>query len=83
MAVASINSGGTICRKKKFRLGASIHDMVMAFNPESKDWELPTICLVNNAPVLRRDWGRLRPEHTDLVTFRHLPLGGGNGGSKP
>lgn len=83
MAIASIHNGGTIFRKKKFRAGASIHDMVMAFNPESKDWELPTICLVNNAPVPRRDWGRFRPEHADLVTFRHLPLGGGGGGSNP
>ena len=80
MPEATVHRGGRVFRKKKFRRGASIHDMVMAFNPETKDWEMPTICILNNAPVLRKDWGRTRPGDVDRVVFAVLPLGGSSGG---
>lgn len=79
MANARVYRGGRTIKEKRFRKGASIHDMVMSFNPETKNWELPTICLLNNAPVLRKDWGKLRPANTDLIEFITLPLGGSLG----
>ncbi|MEI3582141.1 MAG: phage tail protein [Alphaproteobacteria bacterium] len=42
----------------------------------------PTICLVNGAAVLRKDWDTLlRPN--SVVSFVALPLGGGGGSSNP
>jgi acetyltransferase-like isoleucine patch superfamily enzyme len=38
---------------------------------------LPTICAVNGAPVLRRNWKRVRIKVTDEVVFLSRPLGGG------
>lgn len=82
MPKASVHRGGRPMREKKFKRGASIHDMVMAFNPETKEWEMPTVCFLNDAPILRTDWGKLRPCQEDKVIFAVLPLGGG-GGSNP
>lgn len=83
MPRVSIYRGGKPYRRKKFKRGASLHDMVMAFNPQTKEWEHPTICLLNDAPVLRRDWGKIRPAENDRISFVALPLGGGGGGSNP
>ena len=67
-------------------LGANIHDLVLEFNPETGEWQFPTICLLNNAPVLRKDWAATFPAETDAVEFvdvSHYPMGGGGGGSNP
>lgn len=47
------------------------------------EFPLPTVCLVNGQPLLRRDWA-IRPlaDH-DVVVLVGLPGGGGGGGSNP
>ncbi|WBU27597.1 host specificity factor TipJ family phage tail protein [Rhodopseudomonas palustris] len=41
---------------------------------------LPTICEINGAPLLRRDWSRRRISARDHVRFVSAPLQGGQGG---
>ncbi len=41
---------------------------------------LPTICELNGAPLLRRDWSRRRIGARDQVRFVSAPLQGGQGG---
>lgn len=83
MPVARIHRSGKVRRRRSFKDGASIREMVMAFNPQTNDWELPTICCVNDVPVLRKDWAETRPGPDDRIVFCALPLGGGGGGSNP
>ena len=45
-------------------------------------FRLPTICVVNGEPVLRRDWRKVRIRAADNVAFVSRPLGGGRGGIK-
>jgi len=80
--IVSVHRGCKVYQQKKFRPKASIHDIVMAFNPETKCWEMPTVCLLNNAPVLRKDWKKTRIKENDSLVFAMLPLGG-RGGSNP
>lgn len=42
---------------------------------------LPTICIVNGAAVLQRQWRRRRIKATDSVMFLSRPQGGGGSGS--
>lgn len=46
------------------------------------DLSRPTICLVNGAAVLRKNWNTPPPPHS-VVSFVTLPLGGGGGSSDP
>ncbi|MCM1323367.1 MAG: phage tail protein [Acetobacter sp.] len=46
------------------------------------DLSRPTICLVNGAAVLRKDWNISLPPNS-IVSFVTLPLGGGGGSSNP
>lgn len=41
---------------------------------------LPTICVINDQPIMRADWRRRRIRAADVVEFRTTPLGPGNGG---
>lgn len=43
---------------------------------------LPTICVINDAPVLRADWRRTRIRKADVVVFQSRPLGGGSSSTK-
>lgn len=40
---------------------------------------LPTICVFNGAPLMRRDWRRRRIRKTDTLEFRSSPRGGSTG----
>ena len=42
---------------------------------------LPTICVVNDAPVLRAEWRKTRIRKTDVVVFQSRPLGSGGSSS--
>ena len=42
-------------------------------------FDLPTICVVNGAPVLRAEWSRRVIVADDVVVFAALPQGGGDG----
>lgn len=42
---------------------------------------LPTICIINGAPVLRAQWRRRRIRKGDVVVFQSRPRGGGGGSS--
>jgi hypothetical protein len=62
--------------------GVTLLELTDRFNPEGHGWQFPTVCLVDNAPVLRKDWAR--PLSADsCVSFVQLPEGGGNNGSNP
>ena len=63
--------------------GRTIQDLVMEYNPVSGDWHAPTVCLLNNQPVLRKDWPGAILEPAAEVYFIELPRGGGGGGSNP
>ncbi|MFC0243682.1 host specificity factor TipJ family phage tail protein [Rhodopseudomonas telluris] len=58
------------------RTGWAVHD--------GRGWRfrkgLPTICELNGAPLLRRDWRRRRIGARDQVRFVSAPLQGGQGG---
>ena len=68
---------------RPFIAGANLHDIVMEFNPETGDWQAPTVCFLNDAPILRKDWKETTLAETDAVSFVGLPMGGGGGGSNP
>src|SRR5262245_46820045 len=44
-------------------------------------FQLPTICVVNGQPLLRRQWKRRRIRATDRVEFWSRPWGGSGSGS--
>jgi hypothetical protein len=44
--------------------------------------QLPTVCIINGAFVLQRQWKRRRIKATDQVVFLSRPLGGDNGTGK-
>lgn len=64
------------------RAARTIQDIVLEYNPETGKWQAPTICLVNNAPVLQRHWGATPVKEGQIINFVELPRGGG-GGSDP
>ena len=80
MATVRVISGFEADRA--FDSDSSIAELVMELNPKTGTWEVPVVCLVNNEPVLRKDWS-LRPASKDVVEFVVLPMGGGGGGSNP
>ncbi|EME69942.1 hypothetical protein H261_11074 [Paramagnetospirillum caucaseum] len=45
-----------------------------------KEFPVPTICLRNGRPLLRRDWAGTVIDHDNIVAFIAQPLGGGGGG---
>jgi hypothetical protein len=45
-------------------------------------WQLPTVCMINGAFVLQRQWRRRRIKATDQVVFLSRPLGGDSGAGK-
>lgn len=58
--------------------GTSVRDWI-----ESQgfvQFALPTVCIVNGAPLLRADWGARHITAGDVVVFVALPQGGGGGG---
>ena len=63
--------------------GTSLQDIMLARNPETKNWPAPTICIYAGQPVLRKDWPSTRLHGDDVVVFARLPMGGGGGGSNP
>jgi hypothetical protein len=67
---------------RKFEDGTTINEIVMEYNPVAKVWAVPVVCLVNNTPVLRKDWDVALKE-SDVVEFLELPMGGGGGKSNP
>ncbi len=75
-----IKGNRTSPHKKDVRPGQNIHDLVMDFNPDTGDWRFPTVCLVDNAPILRKDWKSYRIPENAVVSFVEMPLGGGGGG---
>jgi hypothetical protein len=66
---------------RTFKPGTTINEIVMEYNPASKVWQMPIVCLVNDKPALRRNDGwDLALGETDVVNFVELPMGGGGGG---
>lgn len=47
------------------------------------EFDIPTICLINNKPVLRKDWNNTFITEETVVTFIAIPQGGGGGGKNP
>jgi len=49
--------------------------------PNGRRWlfKLPTICIINGAPVLQRQWLRRRIKPNDSIHFESRPHGGRNG----
>ncbi|MBO6289219.1 MAG: hypothetical protein J6N45_02715 [Alphaproteobacteria bacterium] len=41
------------------------------------DLTMPVLCLINGAPVLRKDWGNVFDDG-ELISIVSLPLGGGS-----
>jgi len=54
--------------------GTLVMDWVIARHPETKEFPLPTICLFNGQPLLRKDWDRPICEG-DVVNFIAIPQG--------
>lgn len=78
------HSRGTSDRKEyACDAGRSIQEIVLELNPETGEWEAPTVCLANGAPLLRKDWADHLVAENEVVIFRSLPMGGGGGGSNP
>jgi len=46
---------------------------------ESLHFDLPTICLLNDEPILRAQWPTRRVNDGDVLAFVALPQGGGDG----
>ena len=44
------------------------------------EFQHPTLCLVNEKAVLRKEWSTLEVTESDVVIFLRLPAGGGGGG---
>jgi hypothetical protein len=61
---------------KVFGGGRTINEITMEYNPASKVWQVPVVCLVNDLPVLRKDWD-MAVKDTDVINFVELPRGGG------
>lgn len=61
--------------------GSTVADWMRA--QSINEFPLPTVCLVNGQPLLRRNWA-IRPLAShDVVVLVGLPGGGGGGGSNP
>lgn len=68
-----------LIRRGEFTPGATIHELIELHDiPIDRQ---PVVCIVNGAPVLRKDWGRPVSGH-DLVQFVALPQGKQSGGIK-
>ena len=70
------------CQPDKGRISAIIEQpkTVWQIIKEQKvDMTMPVLCLINGAPVLRKNWGDVL-DNNELVCFVTLPLGGGGGG---
>ena len=80
MPVASFIRGFRKADVRPAKAGASIRDIVLEYNPETGDWQGPTVCHLNDAPVLRKDWASTLLAEGDNLTFTELPRGGGGGG---
>ncbi len=61
--------------------GRSIQEIVMELNPGTGEWEAPTVCFKDGAPLGRDRWPTARVAAGEVVVFRSLPMGGG--GSNP
>ena len=67
------------CQPDKGRIGAIIEQpkTVWQIIKEQKvDLTMPILCLINGAPVLRKDWGNVFDDG-ELISIISLPLGGG------
>lgn len=51
----------------------SLRDIVLEFNPETGEWDTPTICYFRGEVLLRRDWASTVPGPNDSVCFVELP----------
>ena len=70
------------CQPDKGRISAIIEQpkTVWQIIKEQKvDMTMPVLCLINGAPVLRKNWGDVL-DNNELVSIVTLPLGGGGGG---
>ena len=81
MAITSFIRGFKPTDSREFGARVTIREIVMAYNPETDDWRVPVVCLVNDAHALRKDWDAPVGEK-DMVSFVELPMGGGGGGGK-
>lgn len=61
---------------RKSKINTLVHKYKVNLN-------VPVICVVNDTPVLRKDWGRRVIKDGEVVSFITLPQGGGGGGSNP
>jgi len=52
--------------------GTRIRDWVISHNPETGEFPVPTICVINGKPILRKDWNREIGER-DIVNFIGVP----------
>jgi sulfur carrier protein ThiS len=59
--------------------GTTPYGLLGAFGQPIDPAERPVICLVDNEPVLRKDWDLTIPDDS-VVEFVELPQGGGGGG---
>ena len=69
------------CQPDKGRISAIIEQpkTVWQIIKEQKvDLTMPVLCLINGAPLLRKDWGNVFDDG-ELISIISLPLGGGGG----
>jgi hypothetical protein len=67
---------------RQYEDGRTINEIVLDYNPDTGVWDTPVVCLLNNEPILRKDWG-LATTSQDVISFIEYPMGGGGGGSNP
>ena len=80
MAQVVITCGNKTKRTLEVADGTSLQDVMLAQNPETKNWPTPTVCVFRGQPILRRDWPTTILEGDAVATFAELPMGGGGGG---
>lgn len=68
-------------REYQCEAGRSIQEIVLELNPDTGEWEAPTVCFKDGAPLGRDQWAAARVAAGEVVVFRSLPMGGG--GSNP
>ncbi|MCM8530664.1 MAG: phage tail protein [Lentisphaeraceae bacterium] len=65
-------------RRGRIQEGHSIRDYLD--QQSIIEFQNPTLCLVNESVILRKDWKVLEIQDSDVVVFLRLPAGGGGGG---
>lgn len=62
--------------------GTSLYDFMLQQNPQTGNFEAPTVAVYRGKPVMRVDWATTVLNGNDVAVFVTLPMKGG-GGSNP